>query len=203
MDDASVIRLFTFRAVRTAFDEILRTVIMPDLCAQTGIVDCYSARQGPDENGPRVVASIWRTQAAMTEALGEELGAGPFHPEYLDETSDRILEVFPLEVSQQFAAAESARILRILRGTVRPGEITAYFDDVQAGVQFDAARPDGPVCLHLGSAGPDAFITISAWRTWADIEFATGGDVRRPRATRHPERLVDWDVGHYEIVQGS
>lgn len=203
MDDGSVIRLFTFRPVRPAFDEILRDVIVPDLCMQPGITDCYSARQGPDEVGPRIVVSVWRTEAVMIEALGQELGAGAFHPEYLDETTDRSLEVMPLGIAERFDAPEPARILRILRGIVKPGEVADYVDDVRVGLHLDSSRPDGPVSLYLAYAGGDGFLTVSAWRTWADIELATGGDVHRPRATRQPERLVGWDVSHFEIVRGA
>jgi hypothetical protein len=203
VDEVSVIRLFSFRAARPAFDEILRDVMMPDLSVQPGLMDCYSARQGPDEIGPRVVASVWRSRPEMVAALGEQLGSGPFHPEYLDESTDRVLEVVPLEIAERFDAAEPARILRILRGIVGSGEMAAYVDDVRTGMHIDVASSDGPVSLYLGSSGGDAFITVSAWRKWTDIELATGGDVHRPRATRRPERLIDWDVSHFEIVQGS
>ena len=202
MGEGSVIRLFTFRAARPAFDEILRDVIMPELWVQPGIMDCYSARQGPDEIGPRVVASVWESQSAMVAALGETLGS-TFHPEYLDETTDRVLEVVPLEIAERFEATEPARILRILRGIVASGEMAAYVDDVRTGMHIDVASSDGPVSLYLGSSGGDTFITVSAWRKWTDIELATGGDVHRPRATRRPERLIDWDVGHFEIVRSS
>jgi hypothetical protein len=198
---ASVIRLFTFRAARPGFDGILRDVIVPELSVQPGIMDCYSARQGPDEIGPRVVASIWRNRSLMVAALGETLGSA-FHPEYLDDTTDRLLEVMPLEIAERFEAPEPARILRILRGTVAGGEMAAYVDDVRTGMHIDVASSDGPVALYLASNGGDSFITVSAWRKWADIELATGGNVQRPRATRRPERLVDWDVSHFEIVRG-
>jgi len=56
------------------------------------------------------------------------------------------------------------------------------------------------MALYLADRGDDRFVTISAWREWADIEWATGGDVRRPAATRQSERLLEWDVEHYEIV---
>jgi plasmid stabilization system protein ParE len=201
LDEGPVIRLFTFRATRPAFDEILRDEMIPDLCALPGIIDCYSARQGPEELGPRVVATVWRTREAMSQVLGDDLDAGRFHPEYIDETTDRRVEVLPLAIERRFDASDSARILRILRGSVRPGEIPAYVEDVRGGVALDAARPDGPVSFYL-ALGPDAFITLSAWRSWPDIERATGGDVRRPRATSRPERLVEWDVQHFEIVSG-
>ena len=57
------------------------------------------------------------------------------------------------------------------------------------------------MALYLATDGVDAFVTMSAWRSWHDIELATGGDIHRPRATRHPERLVAWDVEHFELVR--
>ncbi len=201
MDDRPVIRLFRFRAVRPAFDGILRDELIPELSAQVGITDCYSGRQGPDEVGPRLVASVWSSVEAMTAALGD--GLGVFHPEYLDETTDQVLEVLPLEIGERFEVPGPARILRTLRGTVRPGELDAYLADVGEGVGIDAASPNGPVALYLATISPQAFITVSAWRQWSDIELATGGDVRRPRATSRPEHLVDWTVDHFEVVADS
>ena len=63
-------------------------------------------------------------------------------------------------------------------------------------------RADGaaPTTIYLAETGVDAFLTVSTWRTWDDVERATGGDVHRPLATRKPERLVGWDVEYYEIV---
>jgi hypothetical protein len=139
----------------------------------------------------------------MTTALGEGLGMGPFHPEYLDETTDRVLEVLPLEIGERFAIPGSPHILRTLRGTVRPGELEAYLADVGEGVAIDAASPNGPIALYLATSGPQAFITVSAWREWRDIELATGGDIRRPRATSRPEHLVDWAVDHFEVVANA
>ncbi len=205
MKEGSVLRLFTFRAIRPAFDEILRHQLVPDLTRQVGVIDCYSGRQGPAEIGPRIVASVWASEEQMIRAMGHELGQGPFHPEWLEETTDHVLEVLPIRVATgaQGSDREAPMILRVLRGTVVPGGLGQYVTDVQAGVEADAAAGVGPVALYLAVTGPDAFITLSAWRTWNDVEQATGGDVRRPRATRHPEHLVVWDVTHFEIVQSA
>ncbi len=202
MVEGSVLRLFTFRAVRPAFDEILRHQLVPDLGAQVGIVDCYSGRQGPDEIGPRVVASVWTDPQAMIAAVGPSLGQGLFHPELLDETTDRVLEVLPVRLASRVENAGTApTILRTLRGRVRQDGLDEYLADVQDGVDADTLAGIGPVSLYVAETGEDSFITLSAWRDWADIEHATGGDVHQPRATRHREHLLDWDVTHYEIVQ--
>jgi hypothetical protein len=199
--EGSVLRLFTFRAARPAFDEILRNRLVPDLCSQVGVVDCYSGRQGPDEVGPRVVASVWTDVAAMTSAVGDALGL--FHPELLEETAERELEVFPVRLASRYEETPGSppTILRTLRGRVREGGLDEYLGDVQEGVDGDARAGVGPVALYVAETGVDAFITMSAWRAWADVEQATGGDVHQPRATRHREHLLDWDVQHFEIVR--
>jgi hypothetical protein len=202
MVEGSILRLFTFRAVRPAFDEILRHELVPDLSALPGIVDCYSGRQGPEEIGPRIVASVWTDLEAMTTALGEGLGHGPFHPEHLDETADRVLEILPVRIGWR-ASTDGAlvpTILRTLRGQVRSGGLDEYLVDVQDGVDADTAAGIGPVALYVAETGPDGFITLSAWHDWPDVEQATGGDIHQPRATRHREHLLEWDVAHFEIV---
>lgn len=192
-----VIRVFSFRAARRGFDDTLRTVFVPDLMSRAGIVDCYVGRQGPDDEGPRIVATVWTSRGAMVDAIGEELGV--FHPEHLDATTDQVLDILELRVDWH-PAGEPPRILRVLRGDVRPGELEPYIDDVRHGVELDAQAEHGPAALFLGAAGPDAFVTVSAWREWAHIERATGGNVAQPMATRHPERLLRWHVEHFELV---
>jgi hypothetical protein len=44
-------------------------------------------------------------------------------------------------------------------------------------------------------------VTLSVWESWSAIEAATGGDVRRPMATRHPERIIAWEATHLEIIE--
>jgi hypothetical protein len=198
MDHGPVIRLFTFRPARPAFDEILRNELIPELRSKAGLLDCYSGRQGPDELGQRIVASIWRDRATMAEAVSETLGV--FRPERLEETTDRVLEVMPLRIAETFALDGEPRILRVLRGRVRPGEMDHYEQDVRHGMALDIAGATGPAALYLAEDPPDGFLTMSVWRDWLDIERATGGDVHRPRATRQPERLVAFEVDHYEMV---
>ncbi len=205
MVEGSVLRLFTFRAVRPAFDEILRHDLVPDLSAQPGILDCYSGRQGPEEIGPRIVSTVWRDHASMIAAVGQELGQGPFHPELLEETTDRVLEVLPIRVAATAELVEhrAPKILRTLRGRVGHIGLGDYLADVEVGTFADITAGIGPTALYVAEMAPDRFITLSAWRDWPDIERATGGNVHQPRTTRHLEHLVEWDVAHYEIVQSS
>ena len=116
-----VIRVFSFRAARRGFDDTLRSVFVPDLMSRAGIVDCYVGRQGPDDEGPRIVATVWTSRGAMVDAVGEELGV--FHPEHLDATTDQVLDILELRVDWH-PAGEPPRILRVLRGDVRPGELS-------------------------------------------------------------------------------
>jgi hypothetical protein len=45
-------------------------------------------------------------------------------------------------------------------------------------------------------------VTASVWESWAALETATGGDVQRPVATRHPERIARWEATHFEVING-
>jgi hypothetical protein len=198
MLDGTVIRLFRFRPVRPGFDEILRTDLIPDLCVQTGMLGCWSARQGPDELGPRVVVSVWDGASSAGPTL--DPASDRFDRRYRDETTDWASELHPVRMFARFPVDGESRILRVFRGRVRPGELDAYEQEMRVGMEADANGTSGPAAICLAETGPDAFLTVSAWRDWPDIEASTGGDTRRPRATRRPDRLVDWDVSHFEIV---
>ena len=202
MAEPPVLRLFSFRPVRSAFDTVLRDVMVPDLRLFPELLDLHIGRRGPDELGPRMIASVWSSAAAMVAAVGEDFDPPIFHPEFLDETSDRVLEIMPLAMSLRFERASPARIMRALRGSIRSGERAAYIEEARLGTLADVEAGHGPVALHLGTGpGDDAFTTVSVWESWSDIEAATGGDIERPTATRHPERIVDWDASHFEIVE--
>ena len=205
MVEGSILRLFTFRAVRPAFDEILRHQLVPDLSAQAGILDCYSGRQGPDEIGPRVVASVWVSEAAMLEALGPGSARG---------RSIRTCSRRPPTASWKCSRSASrpattARHTRRRRsfGRCAAGWVRAASPSTSR-TSRKASTPTsgpgiGPVALYVAQTAADGFITMSAWRDWSDVEHATGGDIHQPRSTRHREHLLDWDVAHYEIVQSA
>lgn len=201
MAEAPVIRLFHFRPVRPAFDAILRDVMIPDLVARPGLLACHVGRRGPDDVGPRLVATVWASRDAMSETLGEDFDPPTFHPEYLDETTDREVETLPLALSLRSDGPGPARIMRTFRGRVRLGELSAYVAEAHQGTLADIEAGGGPLALYLGTGpGDDAFITVSVWDGWSAVEAATGGDIGRPIATRHPARLVDWDAVHFEII---
>jgi hypothetical protein len=196
--DGAHLRLFRFVPVRTAFDEILRDQMIPDLCRLPGLLDVHGGRQGPGDLGRRVIASIWATGAEMREGVGESFDEGRFHPEHLDETTERELTILPILVRTAREPMPRSGILRLARGRVRPGELAAYGDDVLAGTERDARAGYGPCTLVLAGGEDDRFMTFSVWPDWAAIEHATGSDIQRPITTRQPERIIEWSVEFYE-----
>jgi hypothetical protein len=203
LSEPRVVRLFTFRPVRSAFDGILRDVMLPDLRRQSGLLDIHLGRRGPDELGPRLLATVWSSQAEMVAAVGEDPDRPTFHPEFLEETTERRVESRPLAISMVYEGSEPRRILRTLRGSVRPGQRDTYIDHANQGYLGDIAAGRGPLALHLGTGpGDDDFVTTSVWDTWTKVEAATGGDIRQPMATRHTDLIVAWEATHFEVIEG-
>jgi hypothetical protein len=93
-------------------------------------------------------------------------------------------------------------VLRFVTGQVRPDELDTYVAEAHEGTIADAAAGRGPVALYLAPDPSNAFRTLSVWIDWDTLQAATGGDVNRPIATRHAERLLDWEADHYEILPG-
>lgn len=203
MSEHHVVRLFRFRPVRSGFDTILRDVLVPGLFAFDDIDDVYVGRQGPDELGERVVVSVWTSRSSMVEAVGDHFDP-QFHPELLEETTDRRLEILDADVALSFDVSRGAElasgILRVVRGRIRPGDLLLYRDEVRAGTVSDVEAGHGPLALYCSIEPPDQFVTVSSWQSWSAVESATGGDVRRPIATRHEERIVEWEAAHYELI---
>jgi hypothetical protein len=202
MGQQGTLRLFTFRPARVGFDGLLRDTLVPDLVAFPQLLDLHVGRQGPDETGTRLVASVWASREAMIAAVGEDLDAPAFHPEYLVETSDRVLEVLELMEGLRFDSTEASRssgIVRVARGRVRAGALELYRDMVLQGTCADVRAGHGPASLYLARWPDDErFVTVSVWGSWADLERATGGDTHHPIATRNMEQMVEWAVEHFE-----
>lgn len=200
MADQLIVRVFRCRPLRVEFDTILREQMTPELVRLPGVVDVHVGRHGPGATGERLVASIWESAGAMVDAMGPDIESSPFHPEYLEETTDRSLEVHPLAIAVRTERADPQRVLRLVRGQVRGGELDAYVDEARAGTLHDAATEQGPLALYLAPLPPDRFLTLSVWADWAAVEASTGAGTQQPGATRHAERLVDVEVAHYEVV---
>ncbi len=195
-----VLRLFRFRPVHPAFDRTLREVMLPDMVALPGIRAAHVGRQGPDETGERIVASIWESRAAMVAAVGDSFDIPTFHPEQFDETTDKRLDVVGLALVVEPRPAIDERVVRVVFGRAQPGRLDEYVELVGRGTRADVASGTGPRALYLGVADADRFVTLSVWGHWSAIARATGGSVLAPSATRHDELLLEWTVVHYEAV---
>jgi hypothetical protein len=174
--------------------------MLPDLRKLPGLVDVHVGRHGSNELGDRVVASVWQDRDAMARAMGETLSTSTFHPEHMSETTDQVLEVHELAFGIRFASPSAATVLRLFRGSVRPGELETYIEESHAGTIADTEAGRGPNSIYLAPVGADRFVTLSLWPSWDAIETATGGDVHRPIVTKDPRRIVDMAVVHYEVI---
>lgn len=199
MTATPVLRIVQFRPLGVEIDDTIRRRLVPALRAQDGCIEAIAGRQGPEELGQRIVVSVWSvddasvepTAARQLDDLAISLGAADLRTEWLG-----------VGVRSREPGSGGARLLRVFRGQVRPGELDRYVTEVEAGARADADAGFGPLSLVLGvdQGREDRFVTVSTWPDWPTIEAATGGDVRRPIATRHPERLVTADVTHFEVV---
>jgi len=108
---------------------------------------------------------------------------------------------FDIRIELPFSTAEPPALLRLFRGTVRPGELEDYVSEVRTGTLADAETGRGPAALYLATDPPDDFVTVSLWSSWEAIALATGGDIARPTITKDSRRLVGIEVAHYETVR--
>jgi hypothetical protein len=186
--------------LRVEFDAVLRDEMVPDLVRLPGVVGVHVGRHGPDAIGERLVASIWESHEAMLEAMGPDVEESRFHPEHLADTTDRSVLVHELAIAVRADRQDPERVMRLVRGQVRSGELDAYVEDARTGTLRDAASQEGPLALYLAPLPPDRFLTLSVWSEWASIEASTGAGTQDPAATRHAERLVEVNATHYESV---
>ena len=199
---APVVRLFGFIPARPAFDNVIREWIVPAICAQPGAIDAYAGRHGPDELGPRLVVSVWESREAMDCAFDQLGRPGDVQPETMSGIDEGTADVLlPTIAYRDGRALQSPRIIRIFRGRARPGALDQYVEETRTGVEEDVAADHGPAAFYLAS-GPtaEAFTAVSVWSGWNAIELATGGDTRRPMATRRPELIESFDATHYEAI---
>jgi len=195
-----VLRLFRFKPATPQFDEIVRLTLLPDLGRLPGLLDMAAGRRVSLADDDRVIASIWRSWSAMQGAVGAAVEESPLHPELRAASTNRKFSATPIVFGDHYQAEAEPRLLRVVEGSVRDGEFDRYVEQAEAGTQADAAAGRGPVALYLARTGTNDFVTLSTWTEWDDVQDATGGDIRRPQATRHAERLVAWSASHFEIV---
>lgn len=159
----------------------------------------WFGRRGAGPTDERIVVSVWEPGRApgaegdIAERLSREVPpdvhlAGPSS------------EVLPVRIHETFPRATPMTILRVFRGRTRPGELEAYLAEAAEGTRLDGERPDGPGSLVCAADGEIGFVTVSLWPDWAAIEACTGGDIRRPLATRNAARLESGAPVHFELV---
>jgi heme-degrading monooxygenase HmoA len=197
-----VIRLFRFRSAVPGFDAQIRDVLVPDVVRVQGNLAAYAGRIGPDDDGPRLIATVWASQEAMAAGVGESFDAPVFHPELLGGSTDRRLDVLPVACVLEPDRYPDGGILRLVTGHTRAGEQQAYVEAVRRGAAADRAAAVGPVALYLGIQDPDRFATLSLWDSWSQLEQATGADTHAVGRTRHEELLDRWAAEHYEAIPG-
>jgi hypothetical protein len=192
MVDGPALHVLTFRPAEadSAVDDALRGML-PALLAHPGITDAFVARRVEDA-GERVLATMWQSPAEASES--ERLPGLP--------AASRVERAL-LRIAIRPEGRDPARILRVFRGEVRSGELDDYVEEVRRGTLEDAISNTGLVGLYLGTTGSATFVTVSAWVEWNAIEAATGGDTRRPMATKNSARLTGMAVDHYEILPSS
>jgi heme-degrading monooxygenase HmoA len=187
-------------------DEALRGALLPRLIGDYGALDAYVGRRAEAALDERVVASVARAGAPAASLEPGGLFAEPDgslgEPDGSLAGSLRLGrdERLSVRVSIPPGPGERPRVLRLFRGETRAGGIDEYVGAAFAGATSDAATNPGLVSLYLGVGTGDRFVTMSAWTDWSAIEAATGGDVHRPFWTRHIDRLVGFDVRHYELL---
>jgi hypothetical protein len=201
VDAQSVLRVFSFqpRGNGSAVDETFRATIVPDILQRAGLLDAFVGRRSVDL-GERVFVSVWASTEAMKLSHDEVDVVGRLHAEERPALQAARLELGNLAFGVRAPRHLAPHILRVVRGTVRSGELEAYVDEAHAGTIADERLNEGLIALYLATTGETTFTTVSAWTGWDAIEGATGGDVRRPLATKHSERLMTFEGAHYEVL---
>ena len=201
MAGPSVLRLITIGPVPASatFDAMLRVEVLPTVLTLDGIVDARIGRRfGPADVDERVVATFWDSREAMDAAVASDSLAR------LEHDSGSTTEVLPLAVNLRFHRPDDpARILRIFRGQVQPGELSLYVEDARRGATADGATSHGPSAFFLSPQLPVRFVSLSLWGDWSEIELSTGGNIRHPIATHHAERIISGQAAHFEILPGA
>lgn len=194
---APVMRLTWFRADGAAFDERVRAEVVPGFRRSRGLCRLYLGRQGPEEDGRRVLVTLWASMRALMAARGSSGHGRQALPELVQARRETIpLSLLVFGVPDQ----SSGGILRIARGQLREGQRDSYLAQVRDGLREDRARGHGPGWLALGFLGADRFLTLSGWRDWASIEGATGATIEAPIRTKRSDALRSFEAEHLELV---
>jgi hypothetical protein len=177
-------------------DERIRSGSLAALLDVPGFRVGWAGRTDATAGNERVLASVWdgADPPACADLAGLLLDVKRMSVQSMDQREAQVT----IDVS--FAREAPATILRVYRGQTLPGLLDQYFEESRTGVIADGADPMGPLVVVSGTAGPDEFLTISTWSSWSCIEACTGGDIRRPLATRNAARIASGGPVHYEIL---
>lgn len=197
---SQTVRLAILRdpAPMSQIDTSIRRRGLAALAALPGVVEAYAGRHGPDQNGERVIATVWapgsETSANQRECLEIDLAG-------LASSVERVsTEVLPLRLTLRFPSEAAPQVLRIFRGEIRDGRVDEYLDAARAGADRDALLGEGPLAVYLAMTGELSFLTVSIWSGWSAIQDRTGSDVHHPVSTQHRELLKAGSAFHYEIL---
>jgi hypothetical protein len=198
--DRPRLRLVTFGTQGTwhEVDATLRAWRVP-YAAAPGNLATWLGRRGAGPTEERVVVSVWspghapRPGVDIAERIVREV------PPEARITNARS-EALPVRIHETFHREAPMTILRVFRGRTRPGELEVYLVEARAGSRLDGQRPDGPSTVISATEGDSGFVTASLWPDWRAIEACTGGDIRRPMATRNAARIESGGPTHYELV---
>jgi hypothetical protein len=192
---AAIVRLSRFRTTRPAFDAALRTAVLPDLRRRPGILGVLAGRKGPEEIGPRLLATLWPSDDAMQEALGENADdAG------LAGAIERRIEVLPVTLAHLAPLPLPTGILRVARARLRDTDLSAYAQLVSDELLRLQASGRGPSDLVMAGSHADAFVMVSTWPDWSALEEATGASVSEPLRTKRLAALEGFEADHYELL---
>jgi hypothetical protein len=203
VSDQQLLRLWWLRpqGYSSVVDERIRDVIAPAAADTPDLLSFFAGRRVADAGEERLLASIWSSDTALARA------AGPDGLLALEATlGEGTVQLLPVAVSVRRAdpsLAEPAAVLRVFRGRTLEGQLAAYVEAARQGTESDIAADAGPLELYLATDAEDRFVTVSAWTTWDKVQAATGGNIRKPDATRHADRLAAATVAHYEILPGG
>jgi hypothetical protein len=180
-------------------DALIRRRGIAAISALPGVVEVYAGRRGPDQNGERVIASVWAANGSDSGATQRE--RLEFDLAGLEPSVQCVsTEVVPLLLALRYPTDAVPRVLRVFRGEIRDGRVDEYLDAARDGADRDAHLPEGPNALYLAMTGQSSFLTVSIWPSWAAIQERTGSDMHHPVSTQHRELLKSGSAFHYEIL---
>jgi hypothetical protein len=198
VQEAVVVRLSRFRTTRPAFDAVLRGSVLPHIRSQPGVLGVFAGRQGPDEVGVRLLASLWSSREAMVETFGDDLADDDGASGPLAATTHRTLELLPVLVVRLSDPPLPTGILRLARGRLGDPDLASYADMVRSDLAGVADQ--GPGDLIMAASGEAAFIMLSTWPDWSAIEAATGASISEPLRTKRMAALSSFEADHFELL---